>query len=63
MAAPVRANSGQIVEAKPAASSDNQGSYPAEITQEQFAWLQERAAQRRREWAEHAQSWACNQKS
>lgn len=29
------------------------GSYPAELKQDQIDWLQERAAERRRQWAEH----------
>lgn len=40
-----------------------QGSYPNEITADQFAWLNERAAARCKRWADHASSLACNQKS
>jgi hypothetical protein len=64
MAAPVKATASQVVEANPPSTeADNQGSYPAEISREQFDWLQERAAAHRRRWEEHAHSMACNQKS
>ncbi len=64
MTAPVRAKPGQIVEASPPAPThEDQGSYPDEISPEHLGWLQERAAERRRKWAEHAKSLACNQKS
>ncbi len=63
MVTPVRASS-QVAEIEqPSTPSEDQGSYPAEITREQFVWLQERADARRREWAAHAASLACNQKS
>lgn len=64
MTTPVRAAPGQVVNAgTPPTDGGDQGSYPAEITADQFAWLQERAAQRRQRWAEHARSLACNPKS
>jgi hypothetical protein len=64
MTTPVRAHPGQVVNAgTPPTDGEHQGSYPSEITADQFAWLQERAAQRRQQWAEHARSLACNQKS
>ncbi len=63
MTAPVRANPGQVVDAKVPSTPEDQGSYPAEITSEHSDWLKKRAADRRRLWAEHAQSMACNQKS
>lgn len=64
MVTPVRARPGQVVDAGLVpAETENQGSYPAEITQDQFDWLQERAAAHRKRWADHAKSLACNQKS
>jgi hypothetical protein len=64
MTTPVRATPGQVVNAgTPPIDGGNLGSYPAEITADQFAFLQERAAALREQWAEHAQSLACNQKS
>jgi hypothetical protein len=63
MVAPVRARPGQTVSTPSPPSDEDQGSYPAEITREQFEWLQERAAQHRRRWAEHKAALACNQKS
>jgi hypothetical protein len=64
MTVPVRATPSQVAEANPPSGGDeNVGSYPAEITRDQFVWLHERAATRRLEWAEHARNLACNQKS
>lgn len=64
MTTTVRATPGQVVNAgSPPTDGDNQGSYPAEITKDQFDWLQERAAARRLQWAEHARNLACDQKS
>jgi hypothetical protein len=64
MVAPVRASPSQVVEAeRPANATENHGSYPAEITRDQFVWLHERAVERRLEWAAHAQSLAHKQKS
>jgi hypothetical protein len=64
MTTPVRAEPGQVVNAgTPPTDGGNLGSYPAEITQDQAAWLHERAAQRRQQWAEHARTLSCNQKS
>jgi hypothetical protein len=64
MTTPVRATPGQVVNAgTPPTDGGNLGSYPAELTADQFAWLHERAAQTRLRWAEHAQALACNQKS
>jgi hypothetical protein len=64
MTTPVRAQPGQVVNAgTPPSDGGDQGSYPSEITADQFAWLHERAAQRRQQWAEHERSLACNQKS
>jgi hypothetical protein len=64
MTTPVRAAPGQVVNAgTPPTDGGAQGSYPGEITQDQFAWLHERAAQRRQQWAEHAECLARNQKS
>jgi hypothetical protein len=64
MTTPVRATPGQVVNAgTPPSDGGNHGSYPAEITPDQFAWLNERADARRQEWAQHARSLACNQKS
>jgi hypothetical protein len=64
MTTPVKADPGQVVNAgTPPTDGGNQGSYPADITPDQFAWLQERAAARREQWAVHARTLACNQKS
>jgi hypothetical protein len=63
MVTPVRASTLVADVEQPSVAPENQGSYPAEITSEQFTWLQERAAAHRRRWAEHAASLACNQKS
>jgi hypothetical protein len=64
MTTPVRATPGQVVNAgTPPTDGGNLGSYPAEITADQCAWLQERAVTLRKQWAEHARSLACNQKS
>lgn len=52
---PVRANPQNIVK-RPAPAVENQGSYPEEITKDQFDWLQKRAAALRKEWEEHARS-------
>lgn len=62
MATPVKATPNQVVEANSPTASENQGSYPEEITLEQFDWLHERAAARRKRWTEHAKSLAGNQK-
>lgn len=64
MTTPVRAAPGLVVNAgTPPIDGGDHGSYPADLTPDQFAWLQERAAARRQEWAEHARSLACNHKS
>jgi hypothetical protein len=64
MTTPVRANPGQVVTtSSPPTDGENVGTYPADITPDQFAWLQERAASKRERWAEHARSLACNHKS
>lgn len=53
----VRAYPAQVVNAgSPPTNGGDQGSYPDEITPDQFEWLKERAAQRRERWAEHARS-------
>jgi len=49
MVTPVRAKPSQSATTEQTPPTDNQGSYPAEISAEQFTWLQERAAQRRRD--------------
>lgn len=63
MVPPVRATPSQVAKVQRPDSPENQGSYPAEIQPEHLEWLQERAAQRRREWAEHTQSVDCTPKS
>lgn len=62
MVVPVRAKPSQSATTEQTPPTDNQGSYPAEISRDQFVWLQERAEERRREWVAHAQSLACNPK-
>ena len=64
MVTPVRATPSQVVDVeRPTDSTENQGSYPAEIGRDQLNWLQECAEEQRRQWAKHAQSVACNPKS
>jgi hypothetical protein len=63
MVTPVRATPSQVVELEKPCQPENLGSYPDEITKEQFDWLHARAAERRRRWTEHAQSVALNQKA
>jgi hypothetical protein len=64
MATPVRAKPGQVAAGQqPPSDGDNQGSYPAEITRDQFDWLHDRAAAHRQRWTEHAAALACKQKS
>jgi hypothetical protein len=41
-------------------TDESQGSYPREITRDQFDWLQERAAANRKRWAEHARALVCD---
>ena len=64
MAGPVKGTPSQVVDTRqPSTASEHEGSYPAELTADQFAWLQERAAELRRRWAKHAASLASKQKS
>lgn len=64
MAGPVKATPSQVVDAQqPATAPVDEGSYPAEITADQFAWLEERAVERRCLWTKHASSLASKQKS
>jgi hypothetical protein len=63
MVPPVRATPSQLVELERSVREEAEGSYPDEITRDQFVWLQERAAARRQRWAEHAATVARTQKS
>ena len=63
MVPPVRATPSQLVDIERSVPDEVEGNYPDEITRDQFAWLQERAAARRQRWTEHAATVARTRKS